>query len=88
MAQPELFDEELKIMNRLLHAESLSTIIEETQIPAKVVADIIRMLVHHRFVKPVDKAGSVLGYFDSDKFKNVRFILTAKGIDALNQKKD
>ena len=79
-------DHELKVMNCLLHPESLETAVNESGLPHKVVLDIIRNLVHYRFVKPTDSEGKVISMFSPDKLRAVRFVLTAKGVSAIQPK--
>lgn len=83
----EIGPDELKVMNCMVHAESLETVVTETKFPPKVVLDIIRHLVHYRYLKPVDSEGKTLAMFSPDKMKKIRFMLTAKGVDALQNVK-
>jgi hypothetical protein len=82
----EIGEHELKVMNCLLHPESIETAVTESGLPQKVVLDIIRNLVHYRYIKPTDADGKVVNMFSPDKLRAVRFVLSAKGISALNPK--
>lgn len=79
----EIGKDEFNVMNCMVHAEYLETVIQECGLKDKVVIDIIRHLRHHRFVKPVDENGRELAMFEADKIRRVRFMLTAKGYSAL-----
>ena len=78
---------ELKVMNCLLHPESLDTVVSETGYASKVVLDVIRNLVHYRYLKPVDPEGRSMTMFSPDKLRQVRFMLTAKGLKELENQK-
>ncbi|MEY4002415.1 MAG: hypothetical protein EBV15_09885 [Bacteroidetes bacterium] len=76
----EIGDDELKVLNCLLHPESMETVVSETKFHPKVALDIVRTLVHYRYVKAQDVSGKSLAMFSPDKLTLVRFVLTAKGL--------
>jgi hypothetical protein len=82
----EIGDDERKVMNCLLHPEPMEVIIAETQFQAKVALDIVRTLVHYRYVKVQDAQGKNLSMFSPDNLNIVRFVLTAKGIKEIASK--
>lgn len=79
----EIGADELKVLGCMIHAESMETIIQETGFQSKVALDIVRSLVHYRYLKAVDANGKGLNMFSPDKLRHVRFMLTAKGFEAL-----
>ena len=81
----EIGNDELRVMNCLVHAEELASVIIETGLPEKVVIDIVRHLVHYRYVKPVNESGRELGMFEVDKIRKVMFLLSAKGYKELEK---
>ena len=50
----EIGDDEIQVMNRLIHAEKVQHLVEEISFPQPVVIDIVRQLFHHRYIKAVD----------------------------------
>ena len=83
----EIGDDELKVMNCLLHPESMETVVSETKFHPKVALDIVRTLVHYRYVKAQDVSGKSLTMFSPDKLTLVRFVLTAKGLKEITPTK-
>jgi hypothetical protein len=81
----EIHADELKVLNCLIHAEEVNTIITETKLPTKVVIDIVRHLFHYRYIKAVDDSGKEMAMFEIDRIKLVRFILSAKGFVELER---
>jgi hypothetical protein len=75
----EIKADELRILNRLVHAEDVESVIADTGIPAKVVIDIVRHLFHFRYIKAVNDDGRELGMFEIDGIRKVKFMLTSKG---------
>ncbi|MBM3399779.1 MAG: hypothetical protein FJY15_04355 [Bacteroidetes bacterium] len=82
----EIGIDELKVMNCLFHPESMETVVTETKFHPKVALDIVRTLVHYRFVKAQDVTGKTLTMFSPDKLALVRFVLTAKGLKEISPK--
>lgn len=82
----EIGEDELKVMNCLLHPESIETVVSETKFHPKVALDIVRTLVHYRYVKAQDVNGKSLTMFSPDKLALVRFVLTAKGLKEISTK--
>ncbi len=80
----EIREDELKVMNCLLHPESMETVVAETKFHPKVALDIVRTLVHYRYVKAQDVTGKSLTMFSPDKLALVRFVLTAKGLKEIS----
>ncbi|MBL7812611.1 MAG: hypothetical protein JNL57_10350 [Bacteroidetes bacterium] len=81
----EILSDERKVLALLIHAESMDTIIRETGLQAKVALDIVRNLVHYGYVKLTDTEGKPVSMFSPDKLKAVRFMLSAKGFDVLEE---
>jgi len=75
-------------MNCLLHPESMEAVVTETKFHPKVTLDIVRTLVHYRYVKAQDVSGKSLTMFSPDKLALVRFVLTAKGLKGIAPKAD
>jgi hypothetical protein len=50
----EIGNDEILVMNRLIHAEKVQYLVEEISLPRNVLIDIIRQLFHHRFIKAID----------------------------------
>ena len=83
----EIGKDELKVMNSLVHAETVGTVISETGLQDKVVIDIVRHLHHYRYIKAVDANGKEMPMFEIDKIKRILFMLTAKGFSEIEGKK-
>lgn len=80
----EIGEDELLILNLLIHAESAENIIQESGLPLKVGIDIIRQLFHYGYIKSINSSNQRQNSFDVDGIKKTRFQLTAKGLDTLN----
>ena len=80
----EVGDEERKVLLCLIHAETPTTVMEDTGLPIHVTVDIIRQLHHYRYIKAIGKDNQLLGSFDVDKIRKTRFQLTAKGFNEIN----
>ena len=80
----EIGDDERKVLLCLIHAETPSTVMEDTGIQINVTVDIIRQLHHYRYIKAIGKDDKVLSSFDIDKIRKTRFQLTAKGFDEIS----
>lgn len=75
----EIGDDEIQIMNRLIHAEKVQYLVEEISIPQPVLIDIIRQLFHYRFIKAVDSKNAQRLTINVDEILQTTFQLTAKG---------
>lgn len=72
--------DDLKVMNSLIHPDTVATIMSETSLSRKVCIDIVRNLFHYRYIKPVNNENKTITSFDVDNIDKVKFILTGKGI--------
>lgn len=81
----EIKNPELKVLNCLIHAEEVKSIMVETGIPENVVIDIVRHLFHYGYIKPVNSEGKSLAMFEIDRIRSVKFILSAKGFAELER---
>ncbi len=50
----EIGKDELLVMSRLIHVETLQQVVEEIDLSRPVVIDIVKQLLHYRYVKDLD----------------------------------
>jgi hypothetical protein len=81
----EIRKEELSVLNCLIHAEQVDSVIAETGIQEKVVIDIVRHLLHYGYIKAVNDNGRELTMFEIDGIRKVRFMLTSKGYSEIER---
>jgi len=79
----EIGDDEIQVMNRLIHAEKVQHLVEEISFPQPVVIDIVRQLFHHRYIKAVDARNTQRLTINVDEILQTSFQLTAKGFNEL-----
>jgi hypothetical protein len=79
----EIGKDELLVMSRLIHVETLQQIVEEIELSRPVVVDIVKQLLHYRYVKAVDLSNNQRLTFNVDQILQTRFQLTAKGYEEL-----
>lgn len=79
----EIGDDERKVLLCLIHAETPMTVVEDTGLAANVTIDIIRQLLHYRYIKAIGNNNQVMSNFDVDKIRKTRFQLTAKGFNEI-----
>jgi hypothetical protein len=79
----EIGNDEILVMNRLIHAEKVQYLVEEISLPRNVLIDIIRQLFHHRFIKAVDSKNVQRLTINVDEILQTTFQLTAKGFHEL-----
>ena len=82
----DLLSEDLAVIKCLIHPESFEAVQQETGFAEKVVLDILRTLVHYRYARVVHQNGKPMKMFSPDDLVHVRFVLTAKGLDAISAK--
>jgi hypothetical protein len=74
---------EKRVMMRMIFPETMEALAEETRLPLNVLGDIIRQLLHHKFIVPVDAEGRINAFYDVDELRAFRYRLTGKGFEAL-----
>lgn len=79
----EIGKDELLVMNCLIHVETLQQVVEEVKLSQPIVVDIIKQLLHHRYVKALDLSNNQRLTFNVDKILQTHFQLTAKGYEEL-----
>ena len=79
----EIGDDEIQVMNRLIHAEKVQHLVEEISFPQPVVIDIVRQLFHYRYIKAVDAKNAQRLTINVDEILQTSFQLTAKGFNEL-----
>jgi hypothetical protein len=77
--------DELQVLDKLVHPESIEQIIVEITLPEPVVIDIVRQLFHFGYIKLYSETKPVPLSFDVDEIKTTYFQLTAKGINEINK---
>jgi hypothetical protein len=82
----EIGEDELLVMNRLIHVETLQQVVEEINLSRPVVIDIVKQLLHYRYVKTLDLSNNQRLTFNVDQILQTRFQLTAKGYEVLEAK--
>ena len=75
--------DDLDVLSCFLHAETLASAVEDTELDLFVIKDIIYQLFHHRYLKNVE--GNIL--FHKDEIDSIQFIITAKGMELLENVK-
>jgi|694.fasta_scaffold51267_5 hypothetical protein len=79
----EIGKDELLVMSRLIHVETLQQVVEEIDLSRPVVIDIVKQLLHYRYVKALDLSNNQRLTFNVDQILQTRFQLTAKGYEEL-----
>jgi hypothetical protein len=79
----EIGKDELLVMSRLIHVETLQQVVEEINLSRPVVIDIVKQLLHYRYVKALDISNNQRLTFNVDQILQTRFQLTAKGYEEL-----
>jgi hypothetical protein len=79
----EIGKDELLVMNHLIHVETLQQVVEEINLSRPVVIDIVKQLLHYRYVKALDLSNNQRLTFNVDQILQTRFQLTAKGYEEL-----
>lgn len=84
----EIGKDEMAILNCLIHPESLDVLFREVELSEAVIRDVLLNLIHHNYVYVLSEDGKKIKIFDKDRLFEVRFGMTAKGLNAwsLNQK--
>lgn len=80
----EIGEDELLVLNTLLHPESIEQIIDEVPLSEPVVIDIVRQLFHFGYIKIYTESRPIPSSFDVDQIKVTYFQLTAKGLAEIN----
>jgi hypothetical protein len=79
----EIGKDELLVMNHLIHVETLQQVVEEINLSRPVIIDIVKQLLHYRYVKALDLSNNQRLTFNVDQILQTRFQLTAKGYEEL-----
>jgi hypothetical protein len=79
----EIGKDELLVMSRLIHVETLKQVVEEIDLSRPVVIDLVKQLLHYRYVKALDLSNNQRLTFNVDQILQTRFQLTAKGYEEL-----
>lgn len=79
----EIGKDELLVMNHLIHVETLQQVVEEINLSRPVVIDIVKQLLHYRYIKALDWSNNQRLTFNVDQILQTRFQLTAKGYEEL-----
>lgn len=79
----EIGKDELLVMNHLIHVETLQQVVEEIDLSRPVVIDIVKQLLHYRYIKALDLSNNQRLTFNIDQILQTRFQLTAKGYEEL-----
>ena len=79
----EIGKDELLVMSRLIHVETLQQVVEEINLSRPVIIDIVKQLLHYRYVKALDISNNQRLTFNVDQILQTRFQLTAKGYEEL-----
>ncbi len=79
----EIGNDEILVMNRLIHAEKVQHLVEEIPLSQPVIIDIVRQLFHHRFIKAMDAKNTQRLTINIDEILQASFQLTAKGFQEL-----
>lgn len=79
----EIGGDEILVMERMIHAEALESIIYEINLSKPVIIDIVKQLLHHRFIKALDASNQQKLTVNMDAILKVKFQLTAKGLKEL-----
>ena len=75
--------DEILVMERMIHAEALESIIDEINLRKPVIIDIVKQLLHHRYIKALDSSNQQKLTVNMDAILKVKFQLTAKGLKEL-----
>lgn len=84
---PELSDIEYEVLNALYFVEPFQHILEECNAPAPIVGDVLKQLIHRKFVVPMkwdemnqDYVRSFI--YDSDDMDAYHYLATKEGLMA------
>ncbi len=79
----EVGGDEILVMERMIHAEALESILDEINLSKPVIIDIVKQLLHHRYIKALDSSNQQKLTVNMDAILKVKFQLTAKGLKEL-----
>lgn len=84
-----LTDIEYDILNAIYFVEPFQNILEECNAPEAIVADVLKQLIHKKYVTPMlfdeDKQEYVRSFFyDSDNMRAYSYLATKDGLMAHN----
>ena len=87
----ELTDIEFEVLNTLYFAEPFEHILEECSEKPAVVADVLKQLIHKKFVAPMrwdeEKGDYVHSFmYDSDDMHAYHYVATRAGLTAHNSR--
>lgn len=85
----ELDEVEYEILNVLYFVEPLDKILEEVEYPASIVVDVLKTLIHKKYVVAMLWDENVQDYkrsfiYDSDNMKSYSYLATKEGLMAHN----
>mgnify|MGYP000648660984 CR=1 FL=1 len=82
---------EYQVLSKLIFAERLSSLFEEVSAEQNIVSDVLKQLIREGMVATVANQESQIAkteiYYDSDHMDTYAYIITAKGLRELEQKK-
>jgi hypothetical protein len=87
----KLTDIEFDILNALYFVEPFEHILEETDAPPAVVADVLKQLIHRKYVVPMkwdeEKTEFIRSFiYDSDDMTAYHYLATKEGLLAHNSR--
>jgi hypothetical protein len=83
MFEPDALDRE--VLSKLIFPECFEALAEETMIPENILGDILRQLLHHRYVLAVAAENGTSVLYDVDDLRLYRYRLTHKGLAFIGQ---
>jgi len=87
----ELTDIEYEILGSVYFVESFEHILEDCKEKAPVVADVLKQLIHKKYIVPMkwneEKTEFIRSYiYDTDDMKAYHYLITKDGLVAHNSK--
>jgi hypothetical protein len=91
MLQEPLSDIEYDILNTIYFVEPFQNILDECKAPEAVVADVLKQLIHKKYVTPMqfdeEKQEYVRTFFyDTDNMRAYHYLATKEGLLAHNSR--
>jgi len=87
----ELSDIEFDVLNSVYFVESFEHIVEECNESAPIIGDVLKQLIHKKFIVPMkwddEKSEYVRSFiYDSDNMNAYHYLATREGLIAHNSK--
>jgi len=79
----DIGDTEQLVLSKMIFPETFESLVQETGVPANVLGDILKQLLHYRYISPVVHAGETSDLYDVDNLPAFQYRLTRKGFDAV-----